>query len=118
VAWELVASAVLIAGLGLFHSVMGERYIVRRVMRREQPKLFGSDEFTKRTMRFAWHVTTLFAWAIAAVLILDPNREILLTVAGTMVLAAILTIVVSHGRHLSWLVELAVAALIAWNVLG
>lgn len=56
--WLLMA-ALLAFGLGLAHSVLGERYILRRLLRRpDLPALFGSDDFTKRTLRFAWHLTT------------------------------------------------------------
>ena len=46
--------------LGVAHSVLGERYILTRLFRRENlPTLFGGTEFTTRTLRFAWHLTTI-----------------------------------------------------------
>ena len=51
--------AVLLAGA---HSYLGERYIMVRLLRRDDlPKLFGGVDFTKRTLRFAWHLTSI-AW--------------------------------------------------------
>ncbi len=51
----LVAAALLAAGVGAAHSYLGERYILTRLFRRQDlPKLFGSDWFTRRTLRFAF----------------------------------------------------------------
>ena len=59
---------VLIAGLALVHSVLGERCILIRLFRRtDLPPLFGSDDFTKRTLRFAWHLTSVVWLGVAAV---------------------------------------------------
>lgn len=50
----LYLAAFLAAALGLAHSLLGERYILIRLFRRENlPKLFGSTAFTQRTLRFA-----------------------------------------------------------------
>ena len=55
-----IAAAVLVVGIGIAHSWLGERYILMRLFRRQNmPHLLGSDDFTKRTLRFAWHITTL-----------------------------------------------------------
>ena len=55
-------AAALVVALGLAHSFLGERYILQRLLRREDlPRLFGSADFTRRTLRFAWHVTSV-AW--------------------------------------------------------
>lgn len=64
----LQIAALLIALLGLAHSVLGERYILVRLFRRDLPKLFGGTRFTRNTLRFAWHLTTMFAWGISAIL--------------------------------------------------
>ncbi len=56
----LYFAAFLSVALGIAHSVLGERYILTRLFRRaDLPKLFGSSEFTVRTLRFAWHITTV-----------------------------------------------------------
>ncbi|MBA7630226.1 MAG: hypothetical protein GH143_08270 [Calditrichaeota bacterium] len=49
----LIVGAVLTFAIGLAHSYLGERYILIRLFRRSNlPQLFGSDDFTKRTLRF------------------------------------------------------------------
>ena len=70
----LVCAAGLILALGAVHSILGERYILSRLFRRSDlPRLFGSDLFTRRTLRFAWHLTTL-AWLGFAALLLAAAR--------------------------------------------
>lgn len=61
-----VVGAALALGVGAAHSYLGERYILIRLFRRpDLPHLFGSDLFTRRTLRFAWHLTTLAWWGFA-----------------------------------------------------
>ncbi|HSC80175.1 MAG TPA: hypothetical protein VLC08_07470, partial [Chitinolyticbacter sp.] len=68
--WPLYLAALLAGLLGLAHSVLGECYILIRLFRRQDlPKLFGSQDFTLRTLRFAWHLTTLAWWGFAALLL-------------------------------------------------
>jgi len=119
----LAAGAVLAFGIGLAHSVLGERYVLIRLFRRRDlPKLFGADTFTRRTLRFAWHLTTLAWWGFAAQMALasgaltevDPTSEPLLqAVAWTFLASAVLGLAVTRGRHLAWPVFLAIAVC-AW----
>lgn len=58
----LEVAAILCFLIGIIHSYLGERFILIRLFRGDRvPHLFGSDYFPKRTLRFAWHITT-FAW--------------------------------------------------------
>lgn len=116
---SLYAAAVLAVGLGLAHSVLGERYILVRLFRRDLPKLFGSDWFTKRTLRFAWHLTTIMAvgfgvllWLVADRSAIDGRRLALLTIAATFAASAVLTAGFTRGRHLAWPVMTAIAYLV------
>ncbi len=108
--WTVVVLLVL---LGLVHSVLGERYILVRLFRRDLPKLFGSDDFTKRTLRFAWHLTTVVWWGVAWVVVQlasDDVRGALDTLAATALLSSAIALVGSRGKHLAWVVFLIVAA--------
>jgi len=59
---SLLMAAVLTILVAAAHSYLGERYILIRLLRRNDlPKLFGGVEFTKKTLRFAWHITSI-AW--------------------------------------------------------
>ena len=116
----LYLAAALLVLTALAHSVLGERYILRRLFRRpDLPRLFGSDWFTRRTLRFAWHITSV-AWLGFAVLLVvlaggeAPGRGMALkAVAVTFLVTAAIAGAASRGRHLSWPVFLAVAVL-AW----
>ena len=116
----LLVAAALLALTAIAHSVLGERYILRRLFRRpDLPRLFGSDWFTRRTLRFAWHITSVAWLGFAAVLVVMAGGEVvgrdllLNAVAVTFVVTAAIACVASRGRHLSWPVFLAVAVL-AW----
>ncbi|MDO3381211.1 hypothetical protein [Gilvimarinus algae] len=113
----LYLSSGLLVLIGFAHSYLGERYILIRLFRREDlPRLFGGDDFTKRTLRFAWHITTLCWWGFAAILLLLARGEaspdvIGLIVGVTFTLHFLVALIGSRGKHLSWIVFLAVALL-------
>jgi hypothetical protein len=115
-----VVAAFLTLVIGVAHSWLGERYILVRLFRRQNiPHLLGSDAFTKRTLRFAWHLTTI-AWFGAAALLLvlassplDASARMLSgVIAATFLASAVVALAGSRGRHLSWIVFLLIAALV------
>ena len=110
-----IAAALLVA-VGLAHSYLGERYILRRLLRRDLPTLFGDDVFTKRTLRFAWHVTTIAWWGLAGLLVwgLGDAEASLRWIAATCLATGIVALIGSRGRHLSWVVFFAIAGLVWW----
>lgn len=112
----MILAAVLLVAIGLAHSYLGERYILMRLFRRALPPLFGSDAFTRTTLRFAWHVTTVAWWGFAALLLagLDDAATSLRIVAATFFVTGAIALIASRGRHLSWIVFFAVAALSWW----
>jgi hypothetical protein len=116
----LLAAAGLTALLAVAHSYLGERYLLTRLFRRGGlPELFGGIEFTQRTLRFAWHLTSVAWMGLAALLTAlavsqngaGPTEVRLISV--TFALSGVLALVGSRGRHLSWVVFLAIAGL-AW----
>jgi hypothetical protein len=107
-------AAGLCFGLGLAHLMLGERYILIRLFRRaDLPRLFGGTEFTVRTPRFAWHLTTV-AWWGAAALFCTMARDRLSSasaagvLAGVFLASAAVTLFASRGRHFAWPIFLAV----------
>lgn len=114
-AW-LIAAALLIVLLGLAHSVLGERYILRRLFRRQDlPPLFGSDGFTTRTLRFAWHLTTVVWWGIAVLLLALGSGQVrgaLIVLGATSLASAVVAGLGSRGRHPAWFVFLLIAVAI------
>ena len=111
----LIAAALLVL-IGLAHSYLGEKYILIRLFRRPLPKLFGDDWFTRNTLRFAWHITTVAWLGFAALLVLAhlgvaTRGNVLDAIAATFLLTATISLVASKGKHLSWIVFGAVAIL-------
>ncbi|MBN1475053.1 MAG: hypothetical protein JW914_10580 [Syntrophaceae bacterium] len=98
--------------IGVVHSFLGERYILVRLIRRDNlPRLFGGTEFTARTLRFAWHLTTIAWWGFAAIIILLARQSftmqnISLVLALTFLATGATTLIISRGRHLAWIVFL------------
>ena len=115
----LLAAAALASLLALAHSYLGERYILIRLFRGDGvPKLFGGTEFTQRTLRFAWHLTSLAWLSLAAILVklsshVPSRAELGMLLAGTFGVSGVVAFLGSRGRHLAWVVFLAIAVL-AW----
>ena len=116
----LYTAAVLAVGIGVAHSWLGERFILMRLFRQsELPKLFGGTEFTKNTLRFAWHITTLAWIGFAAILVSIAQGQLSVRTVGLIVGATfgahfVVALIASRGRHYSWVVFLAIAALTLW----
>jgi hypothetical protein len=117
----LYVAAVLAFGIAVAHSVLGERYILIRLFRRDDlPKLFGGTQFTARTLRLAWHITSIAWCGFAALLVLLARGQATVpgvtTVIGiTFGLTAAVALFVSRGRHLSWIVFGLISALAVLN---
>jgi hypothetical protein len=116
-AW--IAAAALAVLLAFAHSLLGERYLLVRLLRREDlPRLFGGTEFTKRTLRFAWHLTSVAWLGFAALLVLlasgpagETRAQVALVVAATFALGGVVALVGSRGRHPAWIGFFAIAVL-------
>ena len=110
----LYSAAALAIILGLVHSLLGEKYILVRLFRRaEIPKLFGSAEFTTRTLRYAWHLTTVAWFGFAAILVLMAHPPLTLEAVGTVVgitfmIHFLVALIGTRGRHLSWILFLVI----------
>jgi hypothetical protein len=110
----LSVAAFLAFAVGAAHSVLGERYILVRLFRRpDLPHLFGGPEFTIRTLRFAWHITTIAWWGLAAIFVLIAHEQasassLLYVISATFLLSAVVAAAGSRLRHLSWIVFAAI----------
>lgn len=106
--------SILLIIVGVAHSYLGERYILIRLFRREDlPKIFGSDEFTKNTLRFAWHLSTVAWWGFAAILLhfaqFGAGDGLVGNIIGvTFLIHFMVALFGSRGKHLSWIVFLAI----------
>ncbi len=112
----LIIAAMLAIAIGLVHSFLGEKYILMRLFRRPLPKLFGDDWLTKRTLRFAWHLLTVAWFGFAAILVLlylgmASQSNLLIAIATSFAITAVVAFAASRGRHLSWVVFGAISAI-------
>lgn len=111
----LYIAALLLVGIGIAHSVLGERYVLRRLERLDNlPRLtLGGHELMAQVLRFAWHLTSIAWFGLAAILLLMAhdalsNRSAAVVVAATFILSGVASGIPSRGRHYSWIVFLAV----------
>ena len=120
----LYIAAFLTVAIGIAHSWLGERYVLTRLFRRGNlPKLFGGEDFTRNTLRFAWHVTSVAWWGFAAILILmaggPPAQQTLgLVIGATFLVHFAVTLIASRGKHLAWPVFLAIGLLAIYATQG
>lgn len=102
----LIVASILLIMCGVIHSYLGEKLILTRLFKLENlPHLYGSDNFTKGTLRFAWHITSLawFGFAFLLSFTEKPSNSILATISIVFLLSALLSIYFTKGKHFSWL---------------
>jgi hypothetical protein len=115
----LVMASVLMALLGAAHSYLGERYILIRLFRRGNlSELFRRPEFTRQTLRLAWHITTVLAFGLAMILLVlalplhERFRSIGRIISVTVALCGVMALILSRARHLSWIIFFTIAGLV------
>lgn len=114
----LYLALALLMMTGLAHSYLGERYLLIRLFKRDNlPALLGSTAFTKGTLRFVWHLTTIAWWGLAYLIFIVAQNSltaphVLRVIAAVALLSALFPIVFTRGRHLSWIVFLVVGVLL------
>jgi hypothetical protein len=106
----LYVVALLAVAIAVAHSISGERFNLVRLFRREDlPQLFGGTDFTMRAVRFASHIPSIACCGFGVILVLLANGEATAqsattVIAGAFALTAIVPLLASCGRHLSWIV--------------
>ncbi|MEO6798991.1 MAG: hypothetical protein ABI178_03540 [Rhodanobacter sp.] len=74
---------------------------------------FSAAQFTTRTLRFAWHLTTFAWWGFAGLLVQLAQGSLTSSGAAqilgcTFVASGLLPLFITRGKHLSWLVLFAI----------
>lgn len=116
----LLVAGLLSALIGIAHSVLGEKLVLRPLFARgDVPKLLGSTVFAHRTLRFTWHLTTVLLLGIGAVVVdlslAVPNSTstcIIQVLAATFGVCSLLSLTGARGKHFSWWVFLIIAMLL------
>ncbi len=120
----LIIASFLLILIGFIHSYLGEKYILIRLFKRDNlPKILGSDYFTKRVLRFAWHLTTVSWWGFSAILYFLSNPsfnnrfEILLTISVVFTISGLISFLFTRGKHLSWLFFFSIASVSCFSAI-
>jgi len=116
---SLILASVLIFGIGVVHSWLGERRLIGPLLAPDKRRgMLEKSRFARQTLRFAWHLTTLAWWGLGAVLIalamspLDGHvYSVSVIIGATFLITGLVTLLTSRGRHLAWPVFLAIAGL-------
>lgn len=112
----LYIAACILVVLCAAHSYLGERYLLIRLFQRGNlPTLIAATGFTEGTLRFVWHMVSVFGTGVAFLLVQLQQgggpAQATATLGWTLVLAALLPLYFTRGRHLSW-VGLAAAGIL------
>lgn len=114
----LEAASALCILIGGIHSYLGEKFILIRLFQKKNiPHLFGSDYFTKRTLRFAWHLTTVAWFGFACILYViaegteNITQVVLHVISAVFFVSGVFSFGFTKGRHLSWLVFWSIAGI-------
>ncbi|MGF1720654.1 hypothetical protein L4D20_11510 [Vibrio kyushuensis] len=114
----LYLAAIFLVVVSFAHSYLGERFILSRLFKRDNlPKILGSDDFTKRTLRFAWHLTSVAWLGLAGIVIALAQPEISKHLVGQIIAATfgihfLAALFGSKGKHLSWILFGATAIMV------
>ena len=117
--FALVTAAILTIVIGVVHSWLGEvRLIGPLVSAKTSQGILAKSAFARGVLRFAWHLTSIAWWGLAAMMWelssgpIAGHDRVILAIIGLMFLATgATTLIASRGRHLAWIVFLAIAGL-------
>jgi len=113
-------AAILTLLMAITHSLMGEKYFLVQLFQRDYPPELMGAKFVNRTIRIAWHLTSI-SWAAAGIILIVLALNPVMPMGGIFariiavcfLLSALLSAIGSHGRHLSWIIFVLIAVL-AW----
>lgn len=106
----LIIVALLLALMAIFHTVVGEKYILQPIKAADNlPKMWDSRKYTFRTIQATWHLVSILWLGLAGYLIgleFAPARsdDFALVIFGTIFGGlAIVPLVWESGNHKSWI---------------
>lgn len=105
----LETATILLVLVGAMHSTLGGRRLITPLIARDDfPTILGSQRNARLTLWFGWHALTLFWWAQAFVFwrmakeSAQAGPATLTAWAAACGLLGVAALVLTHGRHLSW----------------
>ena len=109
---------------GVLHSILGERLIFSKLATAGLPETLGSSVFVLRVLRLFWHLVSVAWWGFTALLVLlasmpasDDNQRLVWAIALTFLASAVVSSIVSRGKHFSWGM-LLIIAVVTWLGVG
>lgn len=116
----LLIAALLIVLVGLMHSLIGGKRLIGPIVRmKDLPVILGDVRLSRLTLRAGWHALSIVYWGMALLLAYmhaapaDLNRPFLVMAALVFGVTGLAALILSRGRHLSWVLFLPAAALCA-----
>ncbi len=114
----LFSAGIISLIMAIIHSLMGEKYFLPRLYKPVLPFHLGTEIFINRTLRTAWHFVSL-SWigggAALIYLSMSPHTPLFTgfvwIVGGWYLASALLSLLLSRGRHFSWVVLFAIGIL-------
>ncbi|MDP3233110.1 MAG: DUF3995 domain-containing protein [Myxococcales bacterium] len=91
--------------LAVLHSAMGERLLLTPLLASPLPSLPIGRWLGGRTLRFAWHATSV-AWLALAVVVLEPSSALVVASLALLFSGAV-TFAATRGRHFAWVLMVA-----------
>ena len=124
----LVTAAVLAAVTGFVHSLLGERLIFRHLRASSLVPSLPAPPLQSRHVRIlwaTWHLASVFAWALAGMLLLLSQdsaaalsaRSVLGASALAFLAGSLLVLIGTRGRHPGW-VALGAVGILSWVAVG
>ncbi|ACL03644.1 conserved hypothetical protein [Desulfatibacillum aliphaticivorans] len=108
----LITAAVLLVLIALAHSCLGERLLIGPLLKDPNVVIFKRAPLTKNILRFAWHITTVAWWGMAAAILDMQGGENLLSMyiyIATFVVTGVMILAWTKGKHVAWIVFFAIA---------
>ena len=119
----LLAAGISAVG-GALHSILGERLIFSKLAAAGLPETLGSPAFVLRVLRLFWHLVSVAWWGFTTLLVLlasmpvtGENQRLIWAIALTFLASAVVSFIVSRGKHFSWGLLLIIGVLI-WLGVG
>ena len=114
----LLIAGILSFLMAIVHSWMGEKFFLPRLYKPVLPFHLGTEIFINRTLRTGWHFVSL-SWMMGGLALFylaqSPHTQLFQgfcwIIGGWYLASALLSILLSHGRHFSWVILLIIAIL-------
>jgi hypothetical protein len=116
----LVVAAAIVSFIGVMHSILGERYVLRRLFKLPDLPLLRKDPlYTRNVLRCACHASGVAWWGLAALLaalafVPDGGARVTAGIVSITLLASGSLVLATAGlRHPAWALFL-VAGVATW----